>query len=191
MAHAGLRADGNGGDIMSESNTAPIHDELERARAEFHRLLAYATKADLRGASHGTRWTNRELLFHMLFGYLIVQALLILARLFDRLPTRTNHVYARLLNHTTAFFDVINYLGSRIGAALFTPTHMVHRCDCVITSLHHRLDTETEADLARGMHYPTRWDPFFADYMTIADIYRYPTQHFQFHQQQLTFGTHA
>ena len=36
------------------------------------------------------------------------------------------------------------------------------------------------------MHYPTRWDPFFADYMTLADLYRFPTQHFEFHQAQLT-----
>ncbi|MFF3336201.1 hypothetical protein ACFYWX_42905 [Streptomyces sp. NPDC002888] len=36
------------------------------------------------------------------------------------------------------------------------------------------------------MHYPTRWDPFFRDVMTIADLYRYPTRHFGFHRRQLT-----
>ena len=34
----------------------------------------------------------------------------------------------------------------------------------------------------------TSWDPFFADYMTLADIYHYPTQHFRFHQRQLTLS---
>jgi hypothetical protein len=34
--------------------------------------------------------------------------------------------------------------------------------DHVIAKLHRRLDTETDGDLARGMHYPMRWDPFFA-----------------------------
>jgi hypothetical protein len=38
------------------------------------------------------------------------------------------------------------------------------------------------------MHYPTTWDPFFADYMTLTDIYHYPTQHFRFHQRQLTLS---
>ena len=38
------------------------------------------------------------------------------------------------------------------------------------------------------MRYPTTWDPFFTSYMTLADIYRYPTQHFRFHQRQLTLG---
>jgi hypothetical protein len=36
------------------------------------------------------------------------------------------------------------------------------------------------------MHYPTRWDPFFGDFMTLADLYRFPTQHFDFHARQLT-----
>ena len=30
----------------------------------------------------------------------------------------------------------------------------------------------------RGMHYPVRWDPFLRGFMTLADIYHYPTQHF-------------
>ncbi|MET9868859.1 hypothetical protein ABZZ16_22265 [Streptomyces sp. NPDC006386] len=58
--------------------------------------------------------------------------------------------------------------------------------DRVTEVLEKRLAAEAEADLARGMHYPVRWDPFFKDFMTLADIYRYPTQHFDFHSRQLT-----
>ena len=38
------------------------------------------------------------------------------------------------------------------------------------------------------MHYPVTWDPFFASHMTLADLYRYPTRHFRFHQRQLTLS---
>jgi hypothetical protein len=38
--------------------------------------LAQATPADLARRSTVTKWTNEQLLFHMLFGYLIVRALL-------------------------------------------------------------------------------------------------------------------
>ena len=41
------------------------------------------------------------------------------------------------------------------------------------------------------MHYPTRWDPFFTGYMTLADLYRYPTRHYDFHRRQLTLTTPA
>lgn len=73
-------------------------------------------------------------------------------------------------------------LGRRAQAALF---------DRVIAALHRRLDAETDADLARGMPYPTRWDPFFQDYVTLADVYRFPTQHFDFHHAQLTLDQQA
>jgi hypothetical protein len=37
-------------------------------------------------------------------------------------------------------------------------------------------------------NYPTRWEPFFKDYMTLAHVYRYPGQHFDFHKGQLTLS---
>ena len=49
-----------------------VRDEMEQARETFHRLLDSATVAELSRPSNGTKWTNGQLLFHMLFGYLIV-----------------------------------------------------------------------------------------------------------------------
>ncbi|MHC6219574.1 hypothetical protein [Arthrobacter sp. MMS24-S77] len=43
-----------------------------RACRELTRWLENATTSDLRRKSNGTRWTNEELLFHMVFGYMIV-----------------------------------------------------------------------------------------------------------------------
>lgn len=63
---------------------------------------------------------------------------------------------------------------------------MSDKLDHVIAALQHRLDREPDSAVRRGMHYPTSWDPFFASYMTIYDLYRYPTQHFDFHRRQLT-----
>jgi hypothetical protein len=60
--------------------------------------------------------------------------------------------------------------------------------DHVIAALQQRLQRESDSALRRGMHYPATWDPFFAGYMTLADIYRYPTQHYRFHRRQLTLS---
>ena len=38
-------------------------------------------------------------------------------------------------------------------------------------ALERRLRAETSARLRSGMHYPVRWDPFFRDFMTLADLY--------------------
>jgi hypothetical protein len=59
---------------------------MEEARQRFRQLLADASLDDLRRSSDGTRWTNEQLLFHMLFGYLIVRALLWLVRGLDGYP---------------------------------------------------------------------------------------------------------
>jgi hypothetical protein len=91
-----------------------------------------------------------------------------------------------LLNAATRPFDQVNFLGSYAAGRTVSPERMAVMFDHVVAKLHQRLDAESDADLARGMHYPTRWDPFFKDYMTLADVYHFPTQHYDFHRRQLT-----
>ena len=167
---------------------AVIAADLERARLEFHRLLDVAGPSDWDAPTNGTRWSNEQLLFHMVFGYMIVQRLLVLVRVFGRLPDKVSRVFARILNATTTPFHWINYYGSCAAARVYNRRRMGAKFDRVIASLQRRLARERDSDFARGMHYPTRWDPFFGDYMTLKDIYRYPGQHFDFHERQLTLA---
>jgi hypothetical protein len=122
----------------------------------------------------------------MLFGYLIVRALRPLVKGFGRLPDGMSRVYARLLNSADRPIQVINYWGSRGGARVFRGARMGRLMDRVIASLQHHVQAESDAALARRMHFPTRWDPFFTDVMTLADVYHYATQHFDYHRAQLT-----
>ena len=163
-----------------------IAAEMDQAWQTFYRLLDQATDTGLRRRSNGTKWTNEQLLFHMLFGYLITRALLVLVRIFGRLPDGASKAFARLLDTAHRPFHLINYLGSCAGARIIPYSHMRDRLDRVIAALERSLATEHDAALQRGMHYPTTWDPFFTDYMTLADLYRYPTQHFNYHREQLT-----
>ena len=165
---------------------AALHRELDEARTTFHRLASEANDAALRRPSEGTRWTNKQLLFHMLLGYLILRALRLLVLAFGRLPDRVSRGYARVLNAATRPFDAVNYLGSRFGGNTLSTRQMEALFDRTIDRLHRRLDAESDTDLARSMHYPTRWDPFFTDRMTLADVYHFATQHFEFHRRQLT-----
>ena len=163
-----------------------VYDELERVRTTFRQWVRTMTTEDLDRHSNGTRWTNRELLFHLLFGYLIVRRLLWMIRLFGLLPAGFSRPFAALLNISTRPFDTANYLGSRIGGRIFRPARMAVSMDRITVWLAARLARETDRTLDRGMHYPTRWDPFFPDYMTVAELYRYPTRHFDFHADQLS-----
>jgi hypothetical protein len=169
-----------------------IAADLERARVEFHRLLAEAERNDAwTKPTHGTRWTNEQLLFHMVFGYMIVQRLLILVKVFSRLPDSVSRGFARVLNAATRPFDVINYYGSCAAALVYNRHRMGAKMDRVIASLRRKLARESSDALRRGMHFPSGWDPFFKDYMTLEDVYRYPGQHFDFHKRQLTLNSAA
>ncbi|MEP6650638.1 MAG: DinB family protein [Lapillicoccus sp.] len=165
--------------------------EWNEVCARLRELLANASDSDLRSPSRGTRWTNEELLWHMVFGYLVVRALLGVVRFFDALPPGASEAYAAALNRGTKPFDAVNYWGSRAGAIVFNRRRMAAQLERVIASLQRRLDDADARTLAKGMHFPTLWDPFFRDYMTLEDLYRYPTQHFNFHQEQLALSANG
>jgi hypothetical protein len=171
-----------------QAPAAAVCAEMEQARRDFRDLLAHADRVSLRRQSDGTRWTNQQLLFHMLFGYLVVRALLVLVRVFGRLPPAASRAFARTLDAGHTPFHLVNYLGSCAGARIIPPSRMPGMLDHVTQVLQRRLRRETRTALGRGMYYPTSWDPFFAEYMTLAQLYRYPTEHFRFHQRQLTLG---
>ena len=154
--------------------------------AELEAALAAAAPETLRRRSAGTRWSNEELMYHMVFGYIVVLALLPLVRIFGRLPVSANRRFARLLNAGTAPFDVVNYWGSRGGARIFNRRRMAAKLRRVTAALERRLHRETESGLGRRMYFPTRWDPFFKETMTLGDVYAYPVAHFDFHAAQLS-----
>lgn len=163
-----------------------VHAELERARATFRSLVESAMPESLERQSDGTKWTNQQLLFHMLFGYLVVLRLLPLVRLFAHLPAGYSRRFSAILNALTVPYDRINYLGSCGGALVFKGPRLLRRFDRSIAALHAKLDRETDQTLEGRMHFPVRWDPFFTDTMTLLDVYHFGTQHFDFHRRQLT-----
>ena len=100
---------------------------MERARRTFHAMVAHASAEDLRRRSNGTRWTNRQLLWHMVFGYLIVRTLMHLVRILGRLGWSRR--FAGTLNAARRPFHVINYLGSCAGGLILRPTAMASVLD--------------------------------------------------------------
>ena len=141
---------------------------------------------ELRRPTNGTKWTNEQLLFHMVFGYLLVRNLLVLVRGFSRLPDEASRRFAVTLNAGTRPFHTINYLGSLGGIRVLGYPRTERLMDRTIRTLQASLDHSSDAELHRSMHFPVGWDPYFEDVMTIRDVYHYPTQHYDHHRRQLT-----
>jgi len=165
---------------------AEIAAELERVARDYRVLIDTATSGDLRAGSNGTKWTNEQLLFHMLFGYLLVRNLLLLVSIMARLPDGVSRRFAATLNAASRPFHVVNYVGSLGGARVLGHAGMERTMDRVTSSLVRSLNRRSPENLARGMHFPVGWDPYFRDYMTVAEVYHYATQHYEHHRRQLT-----
>ena len=163
-----------------------IIDEMLRVQTDFHDLVARAGAADLRRRTVGTRWTNRQLMFHMVFGYLVVRTLMPLVHVLGRLGWSRR--FAATLNAAWRPFHVINYLGSCGGGLVLSPRRMTALMDLTIRALTRRLAGEAPAQLALTMHFPTRWDPHFRPTMSVLDVYHYGTEHYDHHRGQLTIG---
>lgn len=168
-----------------------ITKEMECARADFHQLLDTATSAEFRAPTHGTKWTNEQLLFHMLFGYLLVRNLLPLVKALSRLPPGASRGFAAALNAATKPFHQVNFIGSLGGARVLGHERMERLMDHVVASLQRFLSYASEEGLGRGMHFPVGWDPYFTDYMTVKEVYHYATQHYDHHRRQLILASTA
>ena len=146
----------------STIDRAEIATDLERARVKFHRLLAEAEREDAWDKpTRGTRWTNEQLLFHMVFGYMIVQRLLILVKTFSRLPDQASRVFADLLNAATRPFDVINYYGSCAAALIYNRRRMGAKMDRVIAALATQTRPRTRGCLTTRHAFPDALGPLF------------------------------
>ena len=122
----------------------------------------------------------------MLFGFLLVRALLVLVKAFGRLPDAISDAFAAALNAGTRPFHALNYLCALPGARVLSEHAMSKLMDSTIGHLRASLQGESARTLTLAMHFPTGWDPYFNDVMTIADVYRYPIQHYEHHHRQLT-----
>lgn len=162
--------------------------ELTACRDDLHNLLGTTTAERLRARSNGTRWSNEQLLFHMVFGFMVVRRLLPLVRMMSRMPPWIGRGFAGALDAGRVPFHWVNYAGSCGGAVVFNHARMGRLCDRTIDHLVTSLEREQEWRLVRGMPFPTSWDPYFRPFMTLADVYRYPVLHYAHHRAQLTLS---
>ncbi len=162
-----------------------IRVELESARASFHALLDSLSENELQKRSLNPGWTNGEILAHILFGFIILNALLPMARLWGHLPKWMSKIFAWILNAFTVPFNWVNALGARLQAWVFTYKRIGKIYDWVYFSLVKQINSIKDDEWERGMHYPTQWDSNFNDFMTIEKLFHYPVIHFNFHLEQI------
>lgn len=163
-----------------------IRKELETTHARFHSLLNSLSEEDFRTQSLNPGWTNGEILAHITFGFIVVNVLLPMARLWGRLPQGSSKWFAWLLNALTGPFNWFNALGARGQGKIFTCQRIGTIFDRVYGALLKKVDAIQGDEWGHGMYYPTRWDSNFDEFMTLEKLFHYPVIHFNFHLAQIS-----
>lgn len=164
---------------------ADILTQLNAAHASFHALLDSLSEQDFHRQSLNPGWTNGEILAHMTFGFIIINVLLPMARLWGRLPKSSSKWFAWLLNAFTGPFNWVNELGARGQGKVFTRHRVGKIYDRAYFSLLKKVDSIHAHEWERGMYYPTKWDANFDEFMTLEKLFHYPIIHFKFHRNQI------
>jgi hypothetical protein len=162
-----------------------IRRELESAHTKFHSLLNALSEQDFHKQSLNPGWTNGEILAHMTFGFIIINVLLPLARLWGRIPKGSSKWFAWLLNAFTGPFNWMNALGARGQGKVFTRQHIGKIYDRTYFALLKKVASIHENEWERGMYYPTKWDANFDEFMTLEKLFHYAVTHFNFHLNQI------
>ncbi|HSE47146.1 MAG TPA: DinB family protein [Gemmatimonadales bacterium] len=170
---------------MESDQKRAIKAELEAARQEFHAVAASFSPRDWNRQSLNPGWTNREILFHMTLGFLLLPVLVTMVGLWAYLPTRYGKAFANMLNWSTPAFNVVNGIGPRLASRVFYGPRLERLYDRRHRAILRKLARVEEHRLQTRMPYPSRWDPLFEDYMTIEKLFAYPIRHFRFHLGQL------
>ena len=171
--------------VHSKTTKANIRGELEATRARFHALLNSLSAQDFQRQSLNPGWTNGEILAHMAFGFIIVDVLLPMTRLWGKLPKGTSKPFAWLLNFFTGVFNWFNMLGAKGQGKVFTQKRIAKIFDHTCFSLLKKINSIQEEEWKHGMYYPTKWDSNFEEFMTLEKLFYYPVIHFNFHAEQI------
>lgn len=169
----------------AKSKREEILTQLNAARASFHTLVDSLSEQDLQKQSLNPGWTNGEILAHMTFGFIIINVLLPMARLWGQLPKGSSKWFAWLLNALTRPFNWFNALGARGQGKFFTQKRIGKIYNRVYFSLVKKINSIKDDEWERGMYYPTKWDTNFDEFMTLEKLLHYPVTHFKFHLTQI------
>lgn len=172
-------------EVKINSRREEILAQLSAARAEFHGLVDTLSEQDFQTQSLNPGWTNGEILAHMTFGFIVVNVLLPIARVWGKLPKSSSKPFAWLLNVTTGPFNWFNALGARGQGKVFTRKRIGKIYDRSHFSLVKKVNSIKDEEWGHGMYYPTKWDSNFDEFMTLESLFHYPVTHFNFHLTQI------
>jgi hypothetical protein len=173
---------------MNDSTDA-VRAGLAWVAVDFACLLGSAQAVELDAPSVGTRWTNRQLLFHTLLGQRITRMVIVVMGGFSRLPPGASKGFSRVLAASTRPYNELNWFGGVVGGRINNIASMRRQMDRVTSSILNWYDHADTQALHRGMTVPSSWDPYFTPWMDRTDLLQWAPRHYGHHRGQLSLAS--
>lgn len=156
---------------------------------DFACIVAGVRAAELDRSTDGTRWSNRQMLFHLVLGQKIARAGIPLLGGFSRLPPAASRGWSRMLEAGAKPYDWVNWAGSAAAGRVLPLPAMVRMMRGTTRAILRWFERADDAALARGMTMPPSWDPYFQPWMSRRDVLLWAPKHYRHHRRQLTLST--
>lgn len=150
-----------------------IRLELEATKDRFHELLDSLSAEDLAKPSSNPAWTIAQVVYHMSVAPRFLPSDVALIRRSGRMP-----------KPPAFLFHTLNVWLARWGARKATHRSLGDQYDKAHARTTEALATIREDEWQLGADYPG-WDPMLAGYVTLEDLFHYPTRHFEAHAKEI------
>lgn len=91
-------------DLVKSNTRERVRTELELAHRRFHALLDLFSEAEWVAPSRNPAWTNGQLIYHMLFAFVLIPALFWMIKFWSSLPACYSRRFAQI--RQAAFWSV-------------------------------------------------------------------------------------
>src|SRR6266536_6160238 len=118
--------------MMSVRLRSSATADIESARLTFHLLVNSLPDSALNKRSANPGWTNGQIIWHIVFAFILTPILIVILRFFGRLPRRWSKLFASALNYSTPVFNLVNAIGPRIAVKIFPRKLIVKLFDHII-----------------------------------------------------------
>jgi hypothetical protein len=154
-----------------ESLRARLRADLTAAHEQFHAMADAVSEQSWNEPSNNRGWTNGQLLFHILLGFILVPLLARLLIFAGHLPRVYSRSFSGVLNFSTPLFNRVNAVGPRVAARILGREGTIRKFDRVHAQTIARLERIRPSEWSLTMHFPTRWDPRFREDMRLENLF--------------------
>ena len=156
-----------------DSKKEILKQELEKTRQDYHQLLTSVPSDAFTKPTSNPAWNVSEVLYHMSIAPRYISSDVVFIKRFSWVPKPPGFLFHTLNNWMT-----------KRGGRNATHEYLADQYDEAHARMMKTVETIQDDEWSKGADYPG-WDPQLSGFVTLERLFRYPTEHFRHHANEL------